>query len=475
MVSESAKNKPISVEGLDVFKTKIEEKILSASEALNQTANEAKLKADSALSVALASKGVNYPFTISSGGWKASVSPIHGDFKYEAEISISGITEDANADVAFDIDSIDACAAAGVSSVCVIEAGTIKVFSKDEVGQEVSGNVYYANNSSGNGNGRTNVQITYKKHVPKFGGWYNANLEDDNHDVSTMVRIPKMSWKDLGIGDSDELFPAFVMSNGVEVDALYVGKYLGNDKGSSTKGITPKTSITIDDAHALCSGKGEGWHCQTQLEHMAVALWSAKHGTQPQSSSGATGSGKLNSTHNGKENGIYDMHNTSYYEWSIGVRLVQGEVQVISKDGVTFGNDAAVVDSSASSPYWYAIDGTNGNLIKPNGNGTTENSVKATSSGWGLTGAANYSATINAVVAKEGVCEEAQHKLMALGFLLPPNVKSDFDESVYFYKGDEYVGCVGYYGAFYAYWYYGRSHSRSFYGFRPAFCSLKTV
>ena len=52
----------------------------------------------------------------------------------------------------------------------------------------------------------------------------NEMLFDDKGLPSVMVKIPKMTLAELGIGTSTAVHPAFVV-NGQEVDAIYISKY----------------------------------------------------------------------------------------------------------------------------------------------------------------------------------------------------------------------------------------------------------
>ena len=284
----------------------------------------------------------------------------------------------------------------------------------------------------------------------------NEMLYDDKGMPSVMVKIPKCSWADLGIGTSTATFPAFIV-NGVEKDCIYFSKYqniVQNSRAYSLPGQDPGNNITLDTSISRCTAKGEGWHLQTKLEWMAVALWCLKNGTQPKGNNNygrdvsetvykaipsmardssnriqrvATGTGPLTWSHDGTPSGIWDM-NGNVSEWVGGIRLVKGELQVISKDGLAFGNDAAdpTNSQSATSSLWYAIDGTTGDLITPDGNGTTANSLKAdwVSSAWKwITGTITsqsttyHSCSLESVTADSDVCEKAQHILMALGML----------------------------------------------------------
>lgn len=59
------------------------------------------------------------------------------------------------------------------------------------------------------------------------------------------------------------------------------------------------------------------------------------------------------------------------------MRLVNGEIQIIAD------NNAALhtIDLSETSAQWKAIDGATGNLVTPDGNGTTAGTVKFANSG----------------------------------------------------------------------------------------------
>ena len=52
----------------------------------------------------------------------------------------------------------------------------------------------------------------------------NELIYDDKGIPSTMVKIPKMTYAQLGLGNSTATFPAFIV-NGTEVDEIYISKY----------------------------------------------------------------------------------------------------------------------------------------------------------------------------------------------------------------------------------------------------------
>ena len=80
--------------------------------------------------------------------------------------------------------------------------------------------------------------------------------------------------------------------------------------------------------------------------------------------------------HNGKNNGIADLSG-NVWEWNSGMRMVNGEIQVIEN------NNAAklTIDLSATSAQWKAIDGATGDLVTPLGGGATPGTVKFAASG----------------------------------------------------------------------------------------------
>ena len=350
----------------------------------------------------------------------------------------------------------------------------------------------------------------------------NEMIVDDKGMPSVMVKIPKCTWADLGIGTSTETFPAFII-NGKEVDAIYFSKYQNisqNSRAYSLPGQDPGNSISLDTSITRCANKGEGWHLQTRLEWMAVALWCLKNGFLPNGNnyygrdhaetlykaiptfydSGkvarvATGTGPLTWSHNNAPDGIWDM-NGNVSEWVGGIRMVYGELQVISHDGRTFGNDAADPDNSqsATSSLWYAIDGTTGELITPNGTGTTPNSLKLdmVSSKWKwITGAITdaqdtyRNSALTTVTCDETVCEAAMNILRALGFLKLEGVEDSAYKSDQIYcnngNAERSFHCGGnwdyssYAGVFCVGGYNGRSNTSSYIGFRAAFVELPTA
>lgn len=349
----------------------------------------------------------------------------------------------------------------------------------------------------------------------------NVFLYDDLNSPSVMVKIPKMTWAQLGVGDSTEVFPAFIV-NGRVVDALYFSKYeniVQNNRGYSLPAQDPADFVDHDQSVAYSTAKGAGWHSMTRLEWCVIALWCLQNGFQPNGNNNfgkdasentykaiptlyhsdgrtqrvATGTGPLTWYHNNAPDGIADM-NGNVWEWTTGVRLVYGELQVLSHDGVTFGNDAAHPDNSqaADSTLWRAIDGTTGVLITPDGSGTTANSLKLdfVSSAWKwITGTISSKSDRDRGTAFENttvdstVCTAAQRILQALCLYKASDVTGAYKEDFFwanngaaeqcFFAGGRWTisvraGVFSHSGDL-------RSYSSVDLGFRSAFVNLPTT
>ncbi|MDR1067732.1 MAG: SUMF1/EgtB/PvdO family nonheme iron enzyme [Clostridiales Family XIII bacterium] len=211
-------------------------------------------------------------------------------------------------------------------------------------------------------------------------GGKNTIITDDIGRPSVMVRVPKFRWSDVYDGAGDEICSAFI-AGGREVDHLYISKYLNiveYGRAYSIYGRDPANSLTIDEAREACARKGRGWHLLTNAEWCAIAHLCEKRGIRPggNTSKGSdaldprasgepaqsghridesitertlTGTGPESWSHDGTAAGIYDMVG-NVWEHVAGLRLVDGEIQII-KD-----NDSALgVDESAQSGSWRAI------------------------------------------------------------------------------------------------------------------------
>ncbi|MCU4631158.1 formylglycine-generating enzyme family protein, partial [Acinetobacter variabilis] len=196
--------------------------------------------------------------------------------------------------------------------------------------------------------------------------------------------------------------PAFIV-DGVEKPEIFIGTYQGrivNGELLSLPNVEPTTSTNFENFLAAARASGPGHHLITNAEWSAIALQCFKDNKQPMGNtyygrssenplligrradglnpgdtSGSartlTGSGPVEWRHNGKENGIADLAG-NVWEWNSGMRIFNGEIQVIAD------NNAAnhTIDLGATSAQWKAIDGATGNLVTPDGNGTTVGTIK---------------------------------------------------------------------------------------------------
>lgn len=236
------------------------------------------------------------------------------------------------------------------------------------------------------------IKDTYRQAVEAASGGKQTVLYDDKGYPSIMNVIPKLSYKDVGLSDSTKALPAFMVDD-AEKPEIFVGTYMAmvhDGRACSLPGQVPKVYTNMDQAIAYCRAKGPGWHCMTNAEYAAIALWCKANGYYPRGNNnygsdhgyphekcrpgtvgsdgrinlGLTGSGPNSWTHDGTPNGIYGL-NGDALEWAIGLRTNNGEIQILA------GNNAAknTADLTAGSAEWKAIlpDGT---LVAPGTAGT---------------------------------------------------------------------------------------------------------
>lgn len=319
----------------------------------------------------------------------------------------------------------------------------------------------------------------------------NEIIVDDMGDPSVMVKIPQLTYKDVGIGTSTNVLPAFKV-NGKTIPYLYISKYqniIRNDRAYSLPYQAPAVNMTIDQAHTYCENKGEGWHLMTNAEWAAIALWCKKHNCQPYGNNNgsyadyynttdkgapmpiyddnyadnvpytATGSGPKNWFHNDDFSGIADL-NGNVCEWVGGLRLNSGEIQVIPDN-----NAAQAVDQGANSALWKAISQT-GAMVAPG----TDGALKFNST----TGIKTTSGTFKGMTVADGITIPDYLKALALY----PNDAADTYKGDYFYaspSGEKvpyrggYFNCEDDAGVFCYNLSSGRAYYNYYIGFRSAF------
>ena len=344
----------------------------------------------------------------------------------------------------------------------------------------------------------------------------NEILYDDKGKPSIMVKIPKMSYAQLGLGASTAIHPAFIV-NGQEVDAIYISKYQNivmDGRAYSLPGEDPKANITFDGALTACTAKGSGWHLMTRAEWAMLALWCKVNGTQPKGNNNygkdtadsiyqaipsmdrdssnriqrvATGTGPLSWSHDGTPSGIWDL-NGNVNEWVGGLRTVYGEVQILASNNAADSSNS----QAASSAQWMAIKASDGTLITPDGSGTTTGSVKLRwdTNHWKLTdsntsdGTTSYQGcAFESIVADSSIGTNATLLLQALGLLKYDSNAGAYNGDYFYansYEAERAFCCGGDWGnganagVFYAYG-GSRSGSNAYIGFRSAYCVLPTV
>lgn len=223
--------------------------------------------------------------------------------------------------------------------------------------------------------------------VKEISGGKNIVLLDDLGLPSVYVPINKLKNSEIIAGGSENTHPAFSV-NGVEKSRFLYSKYQNviiNGRAYSLSHRDPKVNVNWDAARQACEAKGAGFHLGTLAEWAAVALLTRKMGTMPHgnnnygrdsaytyekgqeaakdgSNTGRTftGSGPATWGHDHTQFGIQDM-NGNVWEWLGGMRLNEGEIQIIPYNNAALGSEC---DMSAQSTLWKAIK-NDGTLVDP--------------------------------------------------------------------------------------------------------------
>lgn len=232
----------------------------------------------------------------------------------------------------------------------------------------------------------------FKLAIEALSGGKNTVIFDNMEMPSVMVPFPKLKMSDLISGGSQNIHPAFSVG-GAEKGVMYASKFQNivlNDRAYSLPLKDPKTSVNFDQANTYCRNKGSGWGLTPYALWCAIALWCRKNGTMPRGNNNygcdhayshekgvpcayesdgriarcLTGSGPASWYHNWMPDGIADL-NGNVWEWCAGMRLMDGEIQIIP-----YAN-SMLVDTSmgASSTLWKAIK-ADGSLVDPGTAGT---------------------------------------------------------------------------------------------------------
>lgn len=349
----------------------------------------------------------------------------------------------------------------------------------------------------------------------------NEVLYDDLGFPSLMVKIPKLTYAQLGMGESTAVHPAFIV-NGQEVDEIYISKFqniVQNNRAYSVGGVDPKTSINFDTARQVCENKGAGWHLMTRMEWGLIVRWCQNNGIMPLGNNNygkhsteksykaipsyryvengadkigriATGTGPLTWYHDQTPGGIADLCG-NVWEWSGGIRSVFGELQILDNN-----NAADILNSQGvSSTEWKAIRASDGVLITPDGNGTTSGTIKmdcqsgklvynTTKTGDTGNGTDHYSGcTFANISCASGISEAAKLILQNLGFLQYGSAAELYSSNYVYWNNVDaerafYSGGIWHNASYGLPSFYGgdaRSSAGRYVGFRSAYIKLPTV
>jgi hypothetical protein len=345
----------------------------------------------------------------------------------------------------------------------------------------------------------------------------NEILYDDKGLPSIMVKIPKMSYAELGLGASTATHPAFIV-NGQEVPAIYISKYqniIQNGRAYSLPGQDPHANINFDNALAACTAKGAGWHLMTMMEWGMIAQWCKNNGSMPKGNNNygkdtadsvyqaipsmardgsnriqrvATGTGPLSWSHDGTPSGIWDL-NGNVTEWCGGIRTYGGELQILANNN---GADGSIAQTAASA-QWMAINASDGTLITPDGSGTTSGSIKCDWVGGHLqydttisdTDRKGKGCTFESITCSANIGSAAQLLLQALGIFKYDStagaylgdyfyIDNTVDRERSFHRGGLWYDGA-YAGVFYSDGCDGRADANAVIGFRSAYCALPSA
>ena len=347
-----------------------------------------------------------------------------------------------------------------------------------------------------------NIPDTLRKSVEAASQGKNTVLYTAAGQPCYMTVIPAFDVSTIDASLGSGTHPAFIV-NGVTKPYLYLGQYIGVSRNSemlSLPGQDPINTINHDSAVSLVRANGTGWHLMSNAEWAAMQLWCWKNGYQPRGNSNwgrssdvtteygvrgdglavgtasgtgrtQTGSGPMSWRHDNTPFGISDLCG-NVWEWSPGMRVNNGEINIIQN------NDAAIstTDFGVSSSAWYAIDGSTGSLVAPGSANTVKYATSGTANYTLVCGSgAQFSSMTNPGATPVGATALQLCKKLGLYPIASSALGSDIfyitttGEMLPFRGGVWYDGASA--GVFELNLNYARSYASSLIGARPAFVS----
>jgi formylglycine-generating enzyme len=194
---------------------------------------------------------------------------------------------------------------------------------------------------------------------------------------------PQFTGAAVGVTGYTDPHPMFYGTDGSAKSQYFAGVYPGvvkNGELLSLPGQDPSHTLNHDQFVAAARACGTGFHVMTNTAYAGIALWCRANSFQPRGNTAtgsahdaawetgrisgdgrtATGSGPASWRHDNSSSGISDLCG-NVWEWAPGVRVNNGEIQVLRNDGSSTipKNDGVInaIDMAAGSSKWWAIDG----------------------------------------------------------------------------------------------------------------------
>lgn len=336
--------------------------------------------------------------------------------------------------------------------------------------------------------------------VESLTGGKNTVLLDDAGLPSVVVAFPKHTNKEL-FGGSDQTHSGHIV-NGVEKSVMYVDKFqdiVYGGRGYSLPMRDPATYVNFDQAVQYARAKGKGWGLIPFALWAEIALFCRANGTMPHGNNNygsdasyplekgvgtyydssakqerrtATGSGPETWNHDGTGAGIADL-NGNIWEWNAGLRLVDGEIQIIPYCNSMLQE----VSLGSASTSWKAI-ASDGSIVDPGTSGTLKysNSANQLTTTVTPTDSGRWESFSAMTLASGLTAPEIAKELI----LYPAEPGKDYGGDYHGWNtsGERVALCGGAWdyggaaGVFYVTMSNPRSDSGASLGFRSAFCEL---